>query len=396
MKDTWKIFKLGVYVFALPLIATAAASAHQWMTSSATLAIVPPTPVVASASSMKINALRNHTITINEDGEVQGRVATINHKSRDAHGVSDATVYFVQNGKIVEKGYSNDDGTFVVNGLKEGIYSFVAAGEFSFATCGVNVVKSDDRQSYLEIAAIAPNVKAVRDIITNELPESIRSEVRRNFAKSDRAQVLGSNRVELEGDVLRGEVVSFVSDKITKTQAHLFRGAEKVNEFSINGDGTFEVEGVEPGVYDIVVTGDQGLAAVSFEAVSGIDEEITEAYTALQESLFSNFAVALAPQCDCGAVGGCCGGGSDAIVYGDSPVRLLGDRLGGGIAGGGCCGGAGNFSGFGGCCGGGLGSRFGGGAAFGGLGGRRLLLPLLAAGIAIPLAVSSSSPTDAN
>ena len=34
MKDVWKTFKLGLYVFALPLIATAAASAHQWITNN--------------------------------------------------------------------------------------------------------------------------------------------------------------------------------------------------------------------------------------------------------------------------------------------------------------------------------------------------------------------------
>ena len=401
MKNNWKIFKLGVYIFALPLVATAAASAHSWMTSSTTMLAMPAPAVVTNSSVTTINALRNHTITINEDGEVQGRVASINHKSKAAKGISDAAVYFIQDGKIAQKDYVNEDGTFAVSGLKEGVYSFVAAGEFSFATCGVNVVKTEGTEKYLEVAAITPNVKEVRDLITAELPKTIRQEVRSKLGDQSVANVQGSNRVELEGDVLRGQVVSLFNEKLTgKTKAHLYRSTEKIAEFEIESDGTFEVSDVQPGVHDIVVIGSDGMAAVSFEAVAGIDEESTDSYyTALQDTLFSNFAVALAPQCDCGAATGCCGGGSDAIIYGDSPSGFLGNRLGRGISGGGCCGGAGNFSGFGGgCCGGGigLGGRFGSLFGGGGIGGRRLLLPLLAAGIAIPLAIGDSSPTDVN
>jgi hypothetical protein len=341
-----------------------------------------------------MTALRNHSITINEDGEVQGRVATINHKSRAAVGVTEAAVYFIQDGKVVKKEYTNEDGTFVVSGLKPGLYSFAAAGEFSFATCGVNVVRAEnDKQRYLEIAAISPNVAAVQEIIENGLPKTVRNEIVKNFKPGDHQRnVVGSNRVELDGDVLAGQVVSLIGDKLgSPSKAHLFKANSKVKEFAVGSDGTFEIDGLEPGVYDFVVTSPQGVAAVSFEAVASLDEA-SEAYTSVQDGLFSSFIVALAPQGDCGAIGGCCsscGGGSDAIVYGDSPAGFLGNRLGNGIAGGGCCGGAGNFTGFGGCC--------GGGGRFGGLfGGRSLLIPAIAAGIAIPLAVGGASETNVN
>lgn len=397
MKETWKILKLGVYVFALPLVATAAASAHQWMTSHATISVVSPPAVVNNTTSNRINALRNHTITINEDGEIQGRVASINHKSKAARGLAETTVYFIQNGKIVKKGYSNQDGTFVVSGLKEGIYSFVASGEFSFATCGVNVVKSvGDQVKYLEIAAISPNVEAAHQIIKS-LPDPVKRTVAKNLKALEvrPSNVMGSNRVELDGDVLRGQIVSLMQDKVgRRTKAHLFKGNSKVKEIDVSDEGTFEVSEMTAGVYDIVVTSPEGIAAVSFEAVADADE--TAAYTSLQDNLFSNFIVALSPQADVGCIGGCGGTTSNAVVYGDSPVGFLGDRLGQGIAGGGCCGGAANFRGFGGCCGGG-GGRFG---LFGGLGagigGGGLLLPAIAAGIAIPLAVSGESESNAN
>ncbi|MEM9412880.1 MAG: hypothetical protein AAGA30_17345, partial [Planctomycetota bacterium] len=366
-------------------------------TSNAAFEVAIPATVTNTVSN-RISALRNHTITINEDGEVQGRVASINHKTKAARGVAETTVYFIQNGKIVKKGYSNEDGTFVVAGLKEGIYSFVASGEYSFATCGVNVVKSaGDQAKYLEVAAISPNVAAIREIIDSNLPEPVRRDVAKNLKALEvrPSNVMGSNRVELDGDVLRGQIVSLLNDNVGKrTKAHLFRGNSKVQELKIAENGAFEVEGVSAGVYDIVVVGTEGIAAVSFEAVADADE--TAAYTALQDNLFSNFIVALAPQADAGCISGCGGVTSDAVVYGDSPVGFLGDRLANGIAGGGCCGGAGTFQGFGGCCGGGGlgGGRFGG--LLGGLGGRGLLLPAIAAGIAIPLAVGGESEANAN
>lgn len=393
MKDSWKILKLGIYVFALPLVATAAASAHQWMSANTVLAVAPAPAAVTTPAVARINAVRNHTITLNEDGEVQGRVASINHKTKVPRGLTNVTVYFAQDGRIVRKGYTNEDGTFVVDGLDEGVYSFVAANEFSFATCGVKVIKGNgNSENYIEVAAISPNVKAVREIIENELPESISREIssKLNNSKGEAKNVAGSNRVELDGDILRGEIVSLKSEKLgAGTKAHLFKGNTKVGNFEIAADGTFEVSDVTPGVYDIVVVGPDGLAAVSFEAVAEVAENSDEAYTSLQESLFANFIVALAPQIDGGVIGGCCGG-SDAVVYNSSPVQFAGDRIGGGIAGGGCCGGAGNFSNFGGCCGGGRGlGRFGLLGGLGGIGG--LAVPAIAAGIAIPLATSGNN-----
>ena len=398
MKNSWKLLKLGVYVFALPLVATAAASAHQWMTVNTAIATVPTIPVaVVSTAPARMTAVRNHTITLNEEGEVQGRVASINHKTKVPTGLSEVTVYFAQNGRVVQKAYTNEDGTFVAKGLTEGVYSFVAGNDVSFATCGVRVVKGDnEKENYIEIASISPNVEAVQELIKKAVPEMVRQDM---VAQRDgKVDVAGSNRVELDGDTLKGRIVSLTSDKLNSgTTAHLFKGNEKVSEFEISTDGTFEVAGVTPGVHDIVVIGKDGMAAVSFEAVGAVDEASKEAYTAMQDSVFSNFIVALAPQIDGGVIGGACdscGGVSDAVVYDSGPAPFIGNNLGGGIAGGGCCGSVGNFSNFGSCCGGG---GIGGGRFAGLFGGRgRLLIPALAAGIAIPLAVGSESPSTPN
>ena len=179
MKDVWKTFKLGLYVFALPLIATAAASAHQWITNNEPVSdISVPTSIVSESSVARISAIRNHTVTLNDKGEIQGRIATINPESTEAFGMTNMSVYFVRNGEVVEKTQTNTDGSFVTQSVGEGIYSFIAAGQQGFSTFGVNVVKSDgDSHNYMEVAAISPNLKAVQEVIANNLPKTIVDEI---------------------------------------------------------------------------------------------------------------------------------------------------------------------------------------------------------------------------
>ena len=80
MKDFLGILRLCAYLFALPLIATAAASAHQWAADNA--------PVVAAEQVTGIDAvstnvavqpmLQDNVVRKNEAGEVIGQVAIYN------------------------------------------------------------------------------------------------------------------------------------------------------------------------------------------------------------------------------------------------------------------------------------------------------------------------------
>ena len=380
MNESLKLLKFGAYVFALPLIATAAASAHQWMADSSAITVsLPELTTVSAATAPRMVAIRNHAITLNSDGEVQGRISTIHQETKAPLGLSAVTVSFSQRGEIVKRGYTNDDGTFVIRGLKEGIYSFVAQDEASFATCGVEVIASTDgTEKFLELAVISPNVDAVRELMESELSKTQFTNLGRTLAKPgalSASEIQGSNRVELDDDTLRGQVVSLMNGKLSSaTRGHIFRANEKVAEIEIGADGKFEVSGLSAGVHDILIVGPEGIAAVSFEAVSVADEAAGEFYTALQDNLLSNFVVALAPQVD----GGIVDGGGPVLGGNTFPVEFVGNDLGGGIAAGGNCGCGGSFRG--------LRGR--------GLG--RLLLPAIAAGIAIPIATSSASPSNTN
>ena len=422
MKDVWKTFKLGLYVFALPLIATAAASAHQWITNNEPVTdISVPTSIVSESSVARISAIRNHTVTLNDKGEIQGRIATINPESTEAFGMTNMSVYFVRNGEVVEKTQTNTDGSFVTQSVGEGIYSFIAAGQQGFSTFGVNVVKSEgDSHNYMEVAAISPNLKAVQEVIANNLPKTIVDEIAADLSDVQSVkptEFAGTNRVQLtESGLLNGRVVSLVKNNLEGMYAHLLQGETKIAEVGIGPNGDFSVSDLKPGIYDLIAIGQDGIAAVSIEAVA-YAEETDETYTALQDIVYDSADVALSQPVDYGVIGGACdscgGGGfvdqgfvdnqivydSQPIEYSSSPIEYAGESVCGAVGCGASCGGCGDFSGFtsSGCCGGSRG--FGG---FGGLlggGGRRLGLLGLIAGIAIPIAIGGddddiSSPDD--
>ena len=61
MKNKWKSIRLGAMLFALPIVATAAASANQWMIENAPIAV--SSDIATTFDS--INVKRNHTISLN-------------------------------------------------------------------------------------------------------------------------------------------------------------------------------------------------------------------------------------------------------------------------------------------------------------------------------------------
>ena len=385
MNESLKILKFGAYALVLPLVATAAASAHQWMTADSVIAVLPRLTSTVHVNSQTQDPIRSHTIALDDNGDIQGRVSSINSKSKDMSGMSDVTVYFAQNGEIVKKGYTNNDGTFVINGLSEGVYSFIAKGEISFATCGVRIVRDDPQaNSYLEITAVTPNLNPVRNVIRNQGVSVLATE--RQLSKP--AHVVSRNRIELVDGTFHGRAYSLVTDELNVgTTAFLFQQSREVAAVAVARDGTFAIPNLQPGIYEIAIVGPNGVAATSVELVAPKKEEAeTQAYTSLRQDGPDTFAIALTPQSDAALINRINDRDRDGAVVFDNPVEFVGESLGDGIA-------VGTGSGELRRLGFGLG---GGNGRFGFLGGGRLLLPAIAAGIAIPLATSSASPSNTN
>ncbi len=430
---------MGAMLFALPIVATAAASAHQFLTDNAPIAEAT-TSMVSDAGLISVQ--RSHTISLNESGSIEGRVATIDAGSK-ANGLADLKVFLVSNGEIQAETVTDVDGLFSLSNIGEGVYSFVATGESGFAAYGVRVVANNgsDTVNLMEAAAVSPQAAVVKQILKKQLPSDIAQEIMDNAVVSEEAsKVVGSNKVSVKDGVLVGHVVPMLGEiaLVDGTSVFLIQGDEQVAEVTADAKGSFAIEDVEPGVYDFVAAGPTGFAAVSFEAVeeAATVEDISSVVSDSEEipvslepvapvafqdipadipfdggmaydgGVSDSLDVCLTCQQDAGFVGEQVAYAGDEVVYEDAydstPIEYAGESCGCGAAAGGSCGSAGNFSGYStcgscntSCCGGARGGRlFGGGRAgglFGGAGGSRLARIGLLAGVATAIAVGSDS-----
>jgi hypothetical protein len=441
MKNKWKTLRMGAMLFALPIVATAAASAHQFLTDNAPIAEATASMV---SNSGAISVQRSHTISLNESGSIEGRVATIDAGSQ-ANGLSDLKVFLVNNGDIQAETVTDAEGLFTLSNIGEGVYSFVATGESGFAAYGVRVVANNgsDTVNLMEAAAVSPQAAVVKRILQKQLPSDIAQEILDNAVVSEEAsQVVGSNKVSVKDGTLVGHVVPMLGEValVDGTSVFLIQGNEQVAEVTADSTGSFAIEDVEPGVYDFVAAGPTGFAAVSFEAVedSAIAQDVASVVTDSEEipvslepavgpvayqdipadipfdggiaydgGVSDSLDVCLTCQQDAGFVGEQVSYAGDEVVYEDAyestPIEYAGESCGCGAAAGGSCGSASNFSGYStcgscntSCCNkGGLFSRFGrggGGGLFGGGAGvSRFARIGLLAGVATAIAVGTDS-----
>lgn len=434
---------MGAMLFALPIVATAAASAHQFLTETAPIAEVTAS-MVSNAGIISVQ--RSHTISLNESGSVEGRVATIESGSK-ANGLSDLKVFLVSNGEIQAETVTDADGLFTLANIGEGVYSFVATGESGFAAYGVRVVANNgsDTVNLMEAAAVSPQAAVVKQILKKQLPTDVAREIMANAVVSDvAANVIGANKVKIQDGVLTGHVVPMLGEValVDGTSVFLIKGDDQIAEVTADSNGSFAIEDVEPGVYDFVAAGPTGFAAVSFEAVEGANASADEiasvidseeipvslepaiapvAYQAIPADLPVDAGVAdsldvcLTCQQDAGFVGDQVIDAGTPIIYEDefasTPIEYAGESVGCGAASGGSCGAASNFSGFSTCsscssgcstCGaggaaggrGGLFGRLGGGGGgflSGGAGGGGFARLGLLAGVATAIAVGTSN-----
>lgn len=369
MKTNWNFLKAGALLFALPLMATAAVSASQWVNDTAAIEL----DVETSAVEYSLGVARVHTVALNASGAIEGRVATVN--ADGAAGLSNLNVYFMRNGKVVEETTTSDDGAFRIEGLAEGNYSFVATGDSGFAAYGVRVVgETAGVENVMEAAAISSGVATAKKILDQNAASEVASQLSADDASGN---LVGANRVNLVNGNLVGSVKSLLGADVEGSQVFILSGDKQVAATKTDANGNFTVADMAPGFYNFVATGPSGFAAVGFEAISevvaNIEVPVSFKPTTLQDFGYGDSLDVYT------TTGSDVGYASNDIVYDSSsafqefaPVEYASESIGCGGSCGAACGSSGNFSNFSsGCCGGagggGIGGRLLGGAGGGGL-----------------------------
>jgi hypothetical protein len=445
MKMKLNFIKTVMMLMVLPLVATAAASAHQWLNDSNPISV--DLDGIVSVENDQLSSARVHTVALNRAGSIEGRIATINAETKQTVGLSDLKIYFVREGEIAQETKTNKEGIFSVDGVGEGVYSFVATGKSGFAAYGVRVVANNgsDQVNVMEAAAVSPRLSVVKRILKDKLPSKVTQEIlAATESTQNRSNFVGANRVRLENGVLKGHVVPMLGEvgAVEGTYVHILQNDQQVAEVQADELGSFMVADLEPGVYDFVAAGSNGFAAVSFEAVQedaevgSVDEMVLQSDSeevpaaipavesfveadpmAYQDSIpadipFDSYDsgyygdsldVCLTCGQDQGFVSDVAYGGGDyyqeaPVDYSYSaPIEYAGSSIGCGCASGGSCGSCGDFSGYSSCssgcgAGGGGGGFFGG--AGGGIGGSRLGRLALIGAIAVGIVAIADQPTN--
>ncbi len=362
MNSSWKSIKFGLVLLALPLVATAAASAHLQIVQSSPITVGTET----SEAFQDTGKHGIHTVALNREGGVDGRVVSLDSSSK-ANGVSGLNVRLVKNGKTVASGISDSEGAFSVKDVPEGVYSFVASGDNGFAAYSVRVVpnNSEKYDEFLEAVAVSseylPSVISMLDEAASH-PKSLNA-----APDKDQMDEKIANRVVLKDGVMTGRVLLPKDAKINPqdTLVYILKDGVSVKSAMINELGEYAIPDMKPGVYAFVAVGYQGVAVVAFEAVDYSDAQTqlssgSVIYVSTAEPVETGgLEVYLVDPQDAVAVQP-----AESIVYDNSamlPIEYAGEN----VACGGACGATAQSCSTCGGCGGGAGGIGGGGRLLG-------------------------------
>lgn len=226
-------------------------------------------------------------VRLHEDGKVYGRVVVIENKG-NLSGRIDNSVILSRDGKIVQQTKSGTDGWFELEGVQPGTYALQAAGEYTFATFALHVLPADASHlaSSLDVYTTTIGNK-VRDLLISSMVPTELQVGKDQYYRShspdpiaDTRQFNRDHQVKLQDGNLIGRVSrpgwSYNEQDLSGTIAHVLKGGEVVHKAQVDKDGYYKIEGLQPGIYDMVVAGVDGYAAFKFEAVNEYDAQETQ------------------------------------------------------------------------------------------------------------------------
>ena len=335
---------------------------------------VPGAPVSVTAPEF-INALQQREwVSLNSEGALQGKVNALNSVG-ELESLADVSVALMLDGKLVAQATTAKDGAFAFAGIAPGTFALVAKSESAFSTYALHVLASGDNlQSSLTVYAANLGEEKTRQLVDESwVPEDSASP---NYYRNHQVDPLAgsrkfndSHRIRLQNGNLVGRVSRpgwvYSEQDLSGSVAHVLKNGEVVGTAAVKKDGYFTIAGLEPGVYDLFVGGDDGIAVVGFQAVFSESTAHKAGEGSLLVSAQAGYGDTLC--CEMVQPMDISAPVAQGVVMND-PGVIIGDPvMGGGFAapggGGGFGGGRGGFGGGGGGGGGG----FGGGGGIGGL-----------------------------
>jgi hypothetical protein len=218
-------------------------------------------------------------VRLDDSGTISGRVAVLSADGQP-EGRIGAQVLVSRDGQLLYETESGVDGTFELKGLQPGTYALQSRSEYTFAAFALHVLPSSAQSlsSSLDVYAAVIPADRIDNLVTElSVPGELNdggSLYYRSFSKdplATRRQFNNSPQVALQNDVLVGRVSrpgwTFSEQDLSGTIAQVIKDGEVFARAAVGADGFFRVSNMAPGVYDLLVVGDDGFAVLAFEAV---------------------------------------------------------------------------------------------------------------------------------
>ncbi len=234
-------------------------------------------PVSVTAADF-INTLQQREwVSLNAKGALEGKVNALNAEG-ELQSLANVAVSLMLDGKQVAQALTNQDGEFEFAGVAPGTYALVAKSESAFSTYALHVLAAGSNlQTPLTVYAANIGEAKTRELIGDAVVPGEASSP--NYYRNHDADPLAENRKFNDSHRIRlqnGNLVGrgsrpgwvYAEQDLSGNVAYVIKNGEVVGSATVHKDGYFTIAGLEPGVYDLVVGGDDGVAVVGFQAVA--------------------------------------------------------------------------------------------------------------------------------
>ncbi len=302
MFNEMSLTKTAFYVFILPLIGLASVSAHQVFT------ILDPQKSALSetehaSTENSISERIQFTVRLDAQGKIHGRMSTIVPTPDDSTGpghrlnpARHLQVQVIRDAQRLAITTTDRDGRYTITDLEPGIHTLATTDRTGTTIFGINVLPyqpgQEDSDSFVDAFVISNETTIVHSWIMAGKQRFKKNGGRTTGSKNFPA---GHNVVSLDNGVFKGKVYSFFEGAdVSDTKITLLQDGVRVRQGRVDQKGLFVFQDLPPGIYDLVATGSEGIAAIRFVAESTRATSIFQQVTYLQADPVS-MHIALAP-----------------------------------------------------------------------------------------------------
>lgn len=222
-------------------------------------------------------------VRLDKDGMINGTLMTLSEKGAKQARIG-AKIVVSKDGKALYETTSDEAGAFTLEGLEPGTYALQTRGDVTFAAYALHVLPNDSEHlaTDLEVfACVIPAARATELIASDWVPadwqaaHDVYYRVHEKDPLAEEREFNNSPQVVLRNGDLVGRVSrpgwTYAEQDLTGTVAQIVRDGEVIRKAAVNKEGYYVVKDLEPGVYDLFVSGDDGYAVLAFEAVQAAE-----------------------------------------------------------------------------------------------------------------------------